>query len=516
MEKTGRYDLPLIMPSQAQKHVTHNEALTLVDGLIHVAVKSFGETAPPLTAQIDDTFVVGASATGGWFGEDSNIAFNTEAGWRFAAPRQCMIALNLLTLKLVLFDAGIWKPLGDFVDIASVSKLGINTTADAVNKLAVRANAALLAALLVADGGSGDFRLTINKEAAAKTGSLLFQTGFVGRAEFGLTGDDDFRVKVSPNGASWTDAIRIDRTSGVVTLTDNSIGNATLADMPTATIKGRVGAGTGDPENLSVAQTTALLNQFSTTAKGLVPASISASAGYLKSDGSWSFPTPADGTTLAPARFYAFNDCLAVINEANWFYTVTGTGAAHSAIAFADLNSVGAIRGALGTVATNRISIASLSLASFSLGNGPARYGSRLRMASVSDATNTWSLRNGFIDSVSSESVDGVFFRYTDSVNGGRFQAVSRANNIETASDTGILAALATTYKMEIDINADATVAVFRVNGAVVSTITTNIPKGAGRELGYGLLAMRTVGVAAINAYDAEYLLADLQFTSPR
>ena len=135
MENTGRFDLPLIMPSQAQKHVTHNEALTLLDGLVHLVIKTFGENSPPANAAIDDAFVVGASPTGAWFGEGGNIAFNTDAGWRFSAPIRGITALSSATGKMVIFDQGIWKPLGDALDIAALPMLGVNTTADMANRL---------------------------------------------------------------------------------------------------------------------------------------------------------------------------------------------------------------------------------------------------------------------------------------------------------------------------------------------------------------------------------------------
>ena len=53
-----------------------------------------------------------------------------------------------------------------------------------------------------------------NKQAAGNTLSLLMQTGFSARAEIGLTGDDDLRVKVSPNGGDWFEALRIARETG--------------------------------------------------------------------------------------------------------------------------------------------------------------------------------------------------------------------------------------------------------------------------------------------------------------
>lgn len=293
MDNTGRFDLPLIFPSQAQKHVTHNEALTLIDGLFHLVIKTFGETAPPVTAQIDDAYVVGAAPTGGWFGQAGNIAFNSDVGWRFVPPRQGIIALNAASAKLVVYDQSAWKALGDAIDL---STLGINTNADSFNRLAVRSNAALFIATNASDGGNGDIQIKLSKELPGDTASHLFQTAFSGRAEFGLTGDDDFHLKVSANGSSWNEAIKVDKTTALVTLTNNSIGNAALADMASARIKGRATAGTGDPEDLSVTQVTALLDAFTTSAKGVAPASGGGTVNFLRADGTWAAPAGGGGS----------------------------------------------------------------------------------------------------------------------------------------------------------------------------------------------------------------------------
>ena len=162
--------------------------------------------------------------------------------------------------------------------------LGINATADATNRLSVGS-----AASLFSHAGTGGHQIKVNKASATDTASFLFQDAFSGRAEIGLTGDDDFHFKVSPNGSTFNEAIIIDRTTGACTFPNTSFGgggvtdgdkgdvtvsgtgtvwtvdantitNAKAADVPTATFKGRTTAATGDPEDLTVAQAKALLN----------------------------------------------------------------------------------------------------------------------------------------------------------------------------------------------------------------------------------------------------------------
>jgi hypothetical protein len=118
----------------------------------------------------------------------------------------------------------------------------------------------------------------------------LFQTGFSGRAEIGLAGDDGLSVKVSADGSGWTTAFAVNSASGLVTLSNNSVANAALADMPASRLKGRTSAGTGDPEDLTSAEATALLNIFTGALKGLVPSSGGGASAFLRADGAWTVP----------------------------------------------------------------------------------------------------------------------------------------------------------------------------------------------------------------------------------
>mgnify|MGYP003473221595 CR=1 FL=1 len=98
----------------------------------------------------------------------------------------------------------------------------------------------------------------------------------------GVSDGDKGDVTVSSSGTVWT-------------VDNDVVTNAKLANMATATIKGRTTAGTGDPEDLTATQATALLDAMvgdsgSGGTKGLVPAPASgdAAAGkFLKADGTW-------------------------------------------------------------------------------------------------------------------------------------------------------------------------------------------------------------------------------------
>jgi hypothetical protein len=82
-----------------------------------------------------------------------------------------------------------------------------------------------------------------------------------------------------------------------VKILDNNVTNAKLAQVATATFKGRVTAGTGDPEDLTGTQATALLDTFTSSLQGLVPASGGGTRNYARADGTWAAPAQGSSVT---------------------------------------------------------------------------------------------------------------------------------------------------------------------------------------------------------------------------
>ena len=109
---TPRFALPLLGVAQAQKEVTHNEALTLLDALVHAAVEAGPIAAPPADPEEGQCWIVGAAPTGVWAGRSSAIAIRTGGGWRFAPPRRGMRAMRLTDGVQLRFDGSAWAPPG--------------------------------------------------------------------------------------------------------------------------------------------------------------------------------------------------------------------------------------------------------------------------------------------------------------------------------------------------------------------------------------------------------------------
>lgn len=91
-ETSTRYALPLLDAGQAQKEVTHNEAIDRVDALLHLAVASMDLTDPPPTPSLGTAWIVASGATGTWAGHDGQIATFGAGGWRIVTPRNGCLA----------------------------------------------------------------------------------------------------------------------------------------------------------------------------------------------------------------------------------------------------------------------------------------------------------------------------------------------------------------------------------------------------------------------------------------
>lgn len=105
---TPRFSLPLLALAQAQKEVTHNEALTLIDALIHAAVEDGPLNAPPPGPGEGQCWLVGAAPSGAWAGKVGAIALWSAGGWRFAAARVGMRATRLTDGAWLRFDGSAW------------------------------------------------------------------------------------------------------------------------------------------------------------------------------------------------------------------------------------------------------------------------------------------------------------------------------------------------------------------------------------------------------------------------
>lgn len=112
MADTPNLVLPYIQAAQAQKHVTHNEAIRLLDGMVQLAVVSQVLTAPPGSPVDGDRYIVASGATGLWTGWDLNVAFWIDGAWVRLIPRPGWVAYSVADAGFFSWTGAAWSTFG--------------------------------------------------------------------------------------------------------------------------------------------------------------------------------------------------------------------------------------------------------------------------------------------------------------------------------------------------------------------------------------------------------------------
>jgi len=197
-----RLGLPYLQASQAQKHVTHNDALQRLDQLVQLRLTTVAATTPAEDPAPGECHALAAGPGGLWSGQGGQLACWDGVAWQFLPPAEGWLAWDLEAGLLRVWQDGTLS--WDVVEPEQVQMLGVAIAADETNRLAVAAPATLLTHV-----GNGH-QLKVNKAATAETASLLFQSDWTGHAELGLTGDNALTLKASADGVSWYEVMRAD------------------------------------------------------------------------------------------------------------------------------------------------------------------------------------------------------------------------------------------------------------------------------------------------------------------
>lgn len=255
MANTTNLTIPLVASNQAQKEVTVNTAIATIDAILNTGAVDRALNTPPMSPADGDLYIIGSTPTGDWALNADDIAYY-QTTWKFISPNEGMTIWVNDEDVAYTWDGSAWvnsvpNALDDLSDVAitsattndvlqyngtnfvnqskidSLSQMGVNTASDATNKLSVNSDAVLF------NNNGTDSQVKVNKNAVGDTGSHLFQTGFSGRAEFGLIGDDNYQVKVSSDGSTWNQAYVVTASSGNIDFKQdvNVTGSLTGVDL---------------------------------------------------------------------------------------------------------------------------------------------------------------------------------------------------------------------------------------------------------------------------------------------
>lgn len=231
-DQSARLGMPYLAAGQMQKHVTLNEALTRLDALVQTAVVSRSRTDQPPGPDDGALFILPDDPAGEAWGAFSagDLVRVEGGGWDKVEAPEGLLVWVADEARFIIREGESWSDLGArLAMVGPLDRLGVGATADASNPFAARLNKALWTALEAASGGDGDLRMTLNKEGHADVLSLLFQSGYGGRAELGLIGDDDLTLKVSADGTIWRSAFTVDGATGRATFPQGAGRRETLS-----------------------------------------------------------------------------------------------------------------------------------------------------------------------------------------------------------------------------------------------------------------------------------------------
>lgn len=112
MLTTIQWELPMLTAGQAQKEVTHNEALVAIDRLLHPSVVSRRLAEPDPSPKTGDCYIVNEQAIGEWLGKSNVLASFNGFGWTYTSPRQGCLAWVADERSLFVYDSGGWQAIG--------------------------------------------------------------------------------------------------------------------------------------------------------------------------------------------------------------------------------------------------------------------------------------------------------------------------------------------------------------------------------------------------------------------
>jgi hypothetical protein len=221
-ETSPNLDLPLIMPAQAQKHVTVNEALMRLDALVQARAESATIALQPAAPTDGALWVLPAGATGiEWaLMAPGNLALYRDGVWSEIAPRIGWRLYVVDTKSELVFGGDAWRPASDQEVLAETPNrartravlleetVDTLTGSEVISTLSIPARSIVFCVsvrTIEAISGASSFDCGIEGETSKFGGSLGVSAGAVNIGVVGPTAYySDTPIRLTANGGDFT------------------------------------------------------------------------------------------------------------------------------------------------------------------------------------------------------------------------------------------------------------------------------------------------------------------------
>ncbi len=189
MANTPRLSMPYLVAGQAQKEISHNDALNDMDSLAQMSVINKTTATPPATPAEGDSYIIASSPTGAWAG-NANAVVSYYSGWRIKTPKAGWLAYVQAEGVFYLYDGSAWNMYKGVVPLGSASAPSYS---------------------FVGDSDTGVYSPGANQWAVATSGTLRFSvdasgnasfTGTIASAAHYITSNSSSAFVVGANGAT--------------------------------------------------------------------------------------------------------------------------------------------------------------------------------------------------------------------------------------------------------------------------------------------------------------------------
>lgn len=185
MSDTANLLLPEIAPSQAQKHVTHNEALVRLDAVVQLSVKDRDLNAPPGSPAEGDRYIIGPSPTGAWASNANKVAYWDGSAWIILTPREGWSAWVSDEDIQVFWDGSAWDVPAPSSGVVATSPNGAKSEFIILEQLLSGLSGASVDTTIQIPNGSIVFNVS-SRTTTTITGATSYDCGVAGNtSQFG-------------------------------------------------------------------------------------------------------------------------------------------------------------------------------------------------------------------------------------------------------------------------------------------------------------------------------------------